>query len=164
MATRTAGLDVPGVRRAGQEPGFARMSPGFSPVMLIPDPARPAPGPFRLFSTGCALLCFLQDAAGFCLSSPDGLSDEHKWLVSTFFDDLRDWISTSGDLKSIQAGQCVSVALSEQIKGLAEAGFAIGARERFLLLTGGADAEPSSWRITDIEIRPRCSDLRRCHE
>ena len=90
--------------RAGGEPGSARLSAGCSPVMLIPDPARPAPGPFRLFSTGRALLCFLQDAAGFSLSSPDGLSDEHEWLVSTFFDDLGDWIRTSGDLKSVQAG------------------------------------------------------------
>lgn len=166
VATRPTGLEVAGVRRSGQEPGFARLSPGFSPVLLIPDPARPAPGPFRPFSSGPALLWFLNDAAGFCLDSAEGLSDEHKCLTSAFSDDLRDWINTSSELKSIHAGRCVSLALSKHIKDLARAGLAVGARERFLLLTGGVDvdAQPMAWRIIDIEIRPSGSDLRRCQE
>jgi hypothetical protein len=144
----------------GWEFGFTRLSPGFSPALVIPDPARPTPGPFRHFWTGPALLCFLEASAGFCPNSPDGLSDEHECLVSTFFGDLRDWINTTGFLKSIQAGRCVALALNEQIKELTGAGFAVAARERFLLLTGGVNAEPLSWRIIDIEIRPTGSDLR----
>jgi hypothetical protein len=159
-AALPADLNAVGGRHAGQELGFARLSPGFGPVLLIPDGARPMPGPFRPFFTGYALLRFLEDAAGFCLSSPDGLSEEHKCLVSALFDDLGDWINASRDLKSIHAGRRVALALTEQIKDLARAGLALVARERFLLLTGGVDPEPLSWRIIYIEIQPDGSDLR----
>jgi hypothetical protein len=43
--------------------------------------------------------------------------------------------------------------LDECIKKLAKGGFVVGARERFFLLTGGADAKPLSWRIVDIKIQ-----------
>jgi hypothetical protein len=44
--------------------------------------------------------------------------------------------------------------LDEVIKELAMAGFVVGARERFLLLTGGRDAKPEPWRIVDIKVQP----------
>jgi hypothetical protein len=43
--------------------------------------------------------------------------------------------------------------LDEKMKELALAGFAIGARERFLLLTGGSDVKPEPWRIVDVKVQ-----------
>lgn len=50
-------------------------------------------------------------------------------------------------------------SLGEHFKALAEAGYFVGARKRFLLLTGGVSSEPSSWRSVDIEIQPVASAL-----
>jgi len=131
--------------------------PGFSPVLLVPDPDRPAPGPFRLFTTGSALLRFAGGLNGFRSIWPERLGDEHADLVSAFFGVLRDWIA-SADHNSIQAEPGVSRTLDKHIKELVMSGFLVGARERFLLLAGGiaggVDAMPESWRIVDIKIQP----------
>jgi len=127
--------------------------PGFSPVLLVPDPVRAAPGPFRLFTSGSALLRFADGLNGFRSIWPERLGDEHADLVAAFFGVLQDWIA-SADHNSIQAGPGVSQTLDRHIKELIMSGFVVGARERFLLLVGGIDAKPESWRIVDIKIQP----------
>lgn len=129
-------------------------SSGRSPVLLVPDPDRAAPGMFRLFSTGPALVRFAEGLNGFCSSRPEGLSGEHADLISNFFGILQGWIANSGDQSSVQAEPDVSWALDRQMNELAKDGFAVGARERFLLLTGGMDAKPLPWRIVDIKVLP----------
>ena len=134
-------------------------SSGFSPVLVVPDPARAAAGPFRLFTTGSALLRFAGGLNGFRSIWPERLGDEHADLVSAFFGVLRDWIA-SGDHNSIHAEPGVSRTLDKHIKALVISGFVVGARERFLLLTGGTggtggiEAKPESWRIVDIKVQP----------
>jgi hypothetical protein len=128
-------------------------SSGFSPVLLVPDPAQPAPGMFRLFTTGSSLLRFADSLNGFSSSRPEGLAEEHADLISGLFGILRDWMNTSGNQNSAQAEPDVSWALDECIKKLAKGGFVVRARERFFLLTGGTDAKPLSWRIVDIKIQ-----------
>jgi hypothetical protein len=123
----------------------------FSPVLLVPDPMRAAPSPFRLFTTGSALLRFASGSNGFRSIRPESLREEYADRISAFFDVLRDWITTSGDQNSIQA--YIPRALDEKMKELALAGFAIGARERFLLLTGGSDVKPEPWRIVDVKVQ-----------
>ena len=143
-------------------------SSGFSSVLVVPDPARAAAGPFRLFTTGSALLRFAGGLNGFRSIWPERLGDEHADLVSAFFGVLRDWIA-SGDHNSIHAEPGVSRTLDKHIKALVISGFVVGARERFLLLAGGTgrtgrtgrtggiggiEAKPESWRIVDIKVQP----------
>ena len=132
-------------------------SSGFSPVLLVPDPDRAAPGPFRLFTTGSALLRFAGGLNGFRSIWPERLGDEHADLVSAFFGVLRDWIA-AGDHTSIQAEPGVSRTLDKHIKELVMSGFVVGARERFLLLAGGVaggiEAKPETWRVVDIKVQP----------
>jgi hypothetical protein len=128
-------------------------SSGVSPVLLVPDPLRAAPGPFRLFTTGSALLRFAGGLNGFRSIQPERLGGQHADLVSAFFGVLRDWIA-SADHNSIQAELGLSRTLDKHIKELAMSGFVVGARERFLFLAGGIDAKPESWRIVDIKIQP----------
>jgi anti-anti-sigma factor len=133
-------------------------SSGFSPGLLVTDPARAVPGVFRLFATGSALLRFAGGLNGFSSGWPDGLGPggpdrERADLISAFFGILRDWIAASGNQGSIQAEPDVSRALDERITELAKAGFIVAARERFLLLTGGVDAKTLSWRIVDIRVQ-----------
>jgi hypothetical protein len=126
----------------------------FSPVLLVPDPVRPAPSMFRLFTSGSALLLFAAGSNGFRSIWPYRLGGEHADRISAFFDVLRDWITNSDDQNSIQAEPDVSCALDERLKELATVGFVVGARERFLLLIGGNEAKPESWRIVDIKVQP----------
>jgi hypothetical protein len=127
---------------------------GFSPVLLVPDPVRAAPRGFRLFTTGSALLGFAGGSNGFRSIWPENPGEEYADRISAFFGVLRGWITDSGDQNSIQAEPDISRALDERIKELAAAGFVVGARERFLLLTGGHGAKPEAWRIVDIKIQP----------
>jgi hypothetical protein len=127
---------------------------GFSPVLLVPDPVRTAPRAFRLFTSGSALLRFAGGSNGFRSIWPEKPGEEYADRISAFFGVLRGWITDSGDQNSIQAEPDVSRALDEVIKELATADFVVGARERFLLLTGGRDAKPEPWRIVDIKVQP----------
>jgi hypothetical protein len=129
-------------------------SAGLSPVLLIPDPAQTAPGEFRLFATGSALLRFAGGLNGLCSSCPVGLDEEHADVISAFFGILRAWVTAADRQHSIQAELDVSRALSAQITELARAGFVVGARDRFVLLTGGIEAKPLSWRIVDVTVQP----------
>jgi HNH endonuclease len=124
------------------------------PVRLIPDPFRPTSKFLRLFVFGTALRHFFEGAYSFYPSFPDGLSAEHEHLIDSFLDDLRDGMDVSGELDSYQERRNVCRVMDDHIKRLAEAGFVVGAREKFLLLTGGADSPPSSWRSIEIEVQP----------
>lgn len=126
-------------------------SPG--PVRLITDPTRPLAKIFKLFTTGTSLWNFVDGAYSFQPSWPDDLSDEDEDLIIEFLDELRDWIDISGNL-SFKEKRNTGRSLGEHIKALAGAGYFVGARERFLLLAGGVNSEPSSWRSVDIEIQP----------
>lgn len=128
-------------------------SRGVRPVVFVPDPAQPACRSFRLFTAGPALLRFVDGSNAFCSLWPDQLSDVQRDRVSAFFGDLQDWINTSGDRGSAQARRDISRAVNGHLQGLAGAGLAVGARERFLILTGGRDAQPLPWRVTDIKVQ-----------
>jgi len=131
-----------------------RESAGFVPVLLLPDPARTASGGFRLFATGSALLRFAHGLNGLCSSCPEGLGEEPAGLISAFFGTLRAWVTTADRQHSSQADLEVSRALGEHMTELARIGFVVGARDRFLLLTGGSEAKPLSWRIVDVTVQP----------
>lgn len=130
-----------------------------TPVLVIPDPHRPTPGMFRFFANGPALVRFADGVSGFCLSRPDGLCGERHDLVSAFFGDLSDWIGARNNGDAVQARRDIYQVLDEEMRDLAQAGLVVAARERFVLLTGGIDPAPLSWRIIDIDVRP--ADRRR---
>jgi hypothetical protein len=123
------------------------------PVRLIPDPARPSKKMLTLVTNGTALWRFVRGAYSFFPKSSYGLSDEHEELIAAFFDNLRDWLD-AGDLDSYREELHARRALDESIEELTMAGFVVGARERFLLLTGGVNSAPSPWRAFDIEVHP----------
>src|SRR5215469_6840914 len=137
-----------GARRPVAAPGVGASHPG--PIRLIPDPARPPKKMLTVITSGTALWRFVKGAYSFFPSSPDGLSDEHEDLIAAFFDNLRDWMDISGDLDSYSDELNARRSLDGNIEELAKAGFVVGARERFLLLTGGVNEAPSSWRAFDI--------------
>jgi hypothetical protein len=123
------------------------------PVRLIPDPARPPKRILTLVTSGTALWPFVRGAHSSYPSWPDGLSDEQEELIAAFFDNLTDWMDISGHLDSYRDELQVRRSLDENIQELANAGFIVGARKKFLLLTGGVDKTPSSWRAFDIEVQ-----------
>lgn len=129
-------------------------SNSFGPVQLVPDPTRPISKVLKIFTTGSGLWHLVDGSAAFYPSWPAGLSDEHEDLIAAFLDDVRDWNDCVGGQESYRAKRDASRGLGEHIKLLAEAGFFAGARERFCLLTGGVQQEPSPWRVIDIEIQP----------
>jgi len=123
------------------------------PVVFVPDPARSVCRSFRLFTAGPALLSFVDGSNALCSFWPDQLSDGQRDRVSAFFDDLGEWIKASGDQNPAQARPDISRAVDEHVRRLVRAGLAIGARERFLILTGGTDPHPLPWRVTDIKVQ-----------
>ncbi len=127
-------------------------SPG--PVRLVPDPARPPEKLLKLFITGTEFWHFVDGAYAFYPSWPSGLGDEDEDLIVAFFDNLRDWIDISGDLHTMSAKRDACRSLNENIESLAKAGFVVGARDRYLLLTGGISEEPWPWRALDVEVQP----------
>jgi hypothetical protein len=124
------------------------------PVRLIPDPAKPPKKMLTLVPNGTALWRFVRGACSSSSSWPEGLSDAHEDLIAAFLDNLRDWMDISGDLDSHRDELIARRALDESIEELTDAGFVVGARERFLLLTGGVNKAPSPWRAFDIEVQP----------
>jgi hypothetical protein len=124
------------------------------PVRLIPDPTRPTKKMLKLFINGTELWHFVDGALGFYPRWPAGLSDEIEDLIAAFFDNLRDWNDISSDLDSYQAKRDACRSINENIEELAKAGFVVGARERFLLLTGGISEEPWPWRAVEVEVQP----------
>jgi hypothetical protein len=125
-----------------------------SPVRLISDPKRPVSKHLRLFLTGTSFWNFFDGAKSFQPAYPEGLDEDVYDLIASFFDNLRDWMDIASDADSFTVGRDAARSLGEQIKGLAQAGLFVGARERFLLLTGGISKDPSSWRSIDIELHP----------
>jgi hypothetical protein len=106
-----------------------------------------------LLQTGTDLWRFVRGAYSFFPKSSYGLSDENEELIAAFFDNLRDWLD-AGDLDSYRDELYARRCLDEKINELVEAGFVVGAREKFLLLTGGVNSAPSPWRAFDIEVHP----------
>ncbi len=129
-------------------------SNSFGPVQLVPDPTRPIPKVLKIFTTGSGLWHMIDGSTAFYPSWPAGLSDEQEDIIAAFLDDVRDWNDCVGGQESYQAKRDAARGLGEHIKLLAEAGFLVGARERFCLLTGDVQQEPSPWRVIDIEIQP----------
>lgn len=129
-------------------------SRNFGSVQLVPDPLRPTPKALKVFTTGSALWRFVEGSMAFYPSWPNGLREEHEDLIADFLDDLRDCNDVVDHLDSFRAKRDAARELGDHIKCLAEAGFLVGARERFCLLTGGVQEEPSPWRVLDIEVQP----------
>lgn len=127
---------------------------GNGPVRLIPDPTRPPKKILRLFLKGSDFWYFFDGATAFYPSWPGDISDEHADLIARLFDDLRDWMDVCSDIDSFQAKRDAAKAFDGYFKELAQAGFFVGARERFMLLIGGGSSDSSSWRTIDIEIQP----------
>jgi hypothetical protein len=124
------------------------------PVRLIQDSTQPPKKMLTLITSGTMLWSFIKGSYSFYPSWPDGLSGTHEDLIASFFDQLRDWMDVSGDLDSYRHELDARRSLDENIEELAKDGLVVGARERFLLLTGGVDEQPSSWRSFDIEVQP----------
>jgi hypothetical protein len=124
----------------------AELGKSNGPVELVPDPTRPIPKIFKIFTTGSSLWHMVDGSTAFYPSWPAGLSDKHEDLIAAFLDDVRDWNDCVGGQESYQAKRDAARGLGEHMKLLAEAGFLVGARERFCLLTGGVQQELSPWR------------------
>src|ERR1019366_4166313 len=123
------------------------------PVRLIPDPTKPAPKLLTLCRTGEDLWQSISGAYSFYPSYPGGLNDDQADVVDGLLDLLRDWLDVASELSSKEQREA-SRGLTEHINRLAEIGLFVGTRARYLLLTGGASAEPSQWRSFDIEFQP----------
>jgi hypothetical protein len=106
-----------------------------------------------LVTNGAELWRFVKGSYSFFPKSSYGLSDEHEELIAAFFDNLRDWLD-AGDLYSYREELHARRALDESIEELTMAGFVVGAREGFLLLTDGVNSAPSPWCAFDIEVHP----------
>lgn len=125
------------------------------PIRLVPDPAHPAPKMLKLFTSGTAFWHYFEGSISFYPSWPEGLSDEHEDLITAFLQDLEDWMDVVGmGHQSFTTSREASKAMGHHIEELAKAGFLLGARRRYMLLTGGIDAAPTPWRAMDIEIQP----------
>jgi hypothetical protein len=135
------------------EAWIATLGEGSGPVRLVPDPTRPAASRLRVYMTGSSLWNFVRDSHQTRSSWPEGLSEEHEDLIAGFLEAVNDWRDVDTLNGSQMVGRDAARNLSGYIRDLTEAGFLIGARERFCLLTGGTQ-EPSSWRIIDIQIQP----------
>jgi hypothetical protein len=133
---------------------WVRSFDGPRPVRFVPDPKYPIPRALTLIITASSLWNLMGDAHVFYPSWPDGLSEEQQDLIADFLDDLRDWRDIASMEDSYRFGRDASKHLAEHVKALASAGLMIGARKRHVLLTGGIQAEPSPWRVIDIEIQP----------
>ena len=134
-----------------------RDQPG--PVRLVPDPRRPTAKVLKAITTGTSLWNLVDGSLSLNTSVPEGLRDEEEDLIAAFLEDVSDWNTVAGGIgESFKAKRDAARGLGERIKSLAEAGFLVGARERFLLLTGGVDEAPWPWRATDIEVH-RASEV-----
>lgn len=123
------------------------------PVRLVPDPEHPTPKVLKLFTTGTAFWDYFSGSKSFSPGRPEGLSDEDEDLIAGFFQELQDWMDLAGmGHDTFKTNRDASKSLGSRISELAEAGFLLGARRRYMLLTGGIDEAPVPWRSTDVEI------------
>lgn len=127
---------------------------GPGPMRLVPDPAHEIPKMLKLFTNGTAFWHYFAPAKSFCPVWPEGLSDDHEDMIASFFQNLEDWMDVSGMESSYSMHRDASKAMANHIKELAESGFFLGARRRYMLLTGGTDAPLTSWVVMDVEIQP----------
>jgi hypothetical protein len=129
-----------------------RPDPG--PTRLIPDPAHPTPKMLKLFTSGSVFWHFFAGSCSFSPCWPEGLGDENEDLIAAFLQDLKDWMDAVGMEGDYSDHREASKAMDHHISELAKAGFLLGAKRRYMLLTGGVDAAPVPWRLTEIEIQP----------
>jgi hypothetical protein len=122
------------------------------PMRLIPDPTRPTPNVLKLCLTGQALWEAFEGSMSFYPSSPEGLNDEQGEAVDALFDDLSDWIHVASELSYRERRQA-GKSIGEHIRALAGIGLFVGARARYMLLTGGVYDDSSSWRTCDIQVQ-----------
>lgn len=119
----------------------------------MPDPAYPIPKVLNLCMTGTQLWNVMQGAHMMYPSWPSNLTEDQHDLVADFLDNVRDWMDVDSFEDSYKVGRDAAKHLSEQIRGLNEAGLFVGARRRHCLLTGGV-SDPSPWLVFDIEFCP----------
>jgi hypothetical protein len=128
-----------------------RGDPG--PARLVPDPTRPTAKVLKPMTMGTSLWNLVDGSCSLNAGMPEGLSDEEEDLIAAFLEDISNWNDVAGGVgESFRSKRDAARALGEHIKNLAEAGFLVGARERFLMLTGGVERAPWPWRSIDIEI------------
>lgn len=124
----------------------------FGPVRLVPDPTKRVSRTFRVFFSGREFWNFFNSAHSFRPSYPMTVSDEDEDLIVEFINDLRDWMDLAGGVDDLRVGRDAARSLGEHIESLSKAGYLVSARERYLLLAGGADESTTSWRMVDVEI------------
>jgi hypothetical protein len=133
------------IAKLGEKPRRGR-------TRLALDPAHPLPNRLKLYTSGTAFWHDFQGSLSFHPRWPEGLSDEHEDLIAAFLQDIKDWMDIGDD--SYTAAREASKAMQAHIDELAKAGFLLGARRRYLLLSDDSDVPPDSWRDMEIEIQP----------
>jgi hypothetical protein len=123
------------------------------PIRLVPDPAFPIPKVMSLCMTGTQLWRVMEGARAFYRYVPDGLTEEQHDLIADFSQSVRDWLDAASFEDSFRLGRDAAKHLSEEIKGLNEAGLFVGALRRHCLLTGGK-GDPSPWIVFDLQFEP----------
>jgi hypothetical protein len=137
------------VKRDHEAREAARSGPG--PVRLVNDPTKKTPKVLTICFTGEVLWSHLSGSYSMYPSWPAGLDDAQSDVVDGLLDELGDWLHVSSEM-SYSEGRKAVRGLTEHIKELADLGLLVGVRQRYLLLTGGVDAEPVAWRAFEIEF------------
>jgi hypothetical protein len=132
------------------------------PVRLIVDPTKPTPKVLTACFSGDVLWSHLSGSYSFYPSWPDDLDDAQGQAVATLLDYLRDWLDVASEMSYTEAHGAAK-EVGEHIRELLGLGIVIGVRRRHLLLAGGVDAEPSSWRSFDIQFN-RVSEVQRTNK
>jgi hypothetical protein len=119
------------------------------PVRLIADPAKPSPKVFVACFKGDTLWSHVQGSHSMQSLVAANLNDEQGDAVAELQDYLGDLLNVASEMSNTE-GRELARELSGRIGHLLELGIVIGVRQHYQLLTGGIDAEPSSWRSFDI--------------
>ncbi len=129
----------------------AREAARSGPVRLIADPTKRTPKVLTICFSGEPLWSHLSGSHSFYPSWPEGLDEAQADAMDGLLDEVRDWLDVASEL-SYSEGRKAARALGERVRELAGLGLLVGVRQRYMLLTGGVDAEPSRWRSFDIEF------------
>ncbi|MFI5849360.1 HNH endonuclease [Micromonospora chalcea] len=128
--------------------------PGPSPIKVVPDPSHPDPKLLKVITSGNALWSMVEASKAFQHSRPDHVPDEDEELIIDFLDSVREWGDISSELESLREKREAAKSLNEQIRGLADAGYVVGAKLRHMLMTGGVFDEPWPWPMLVVEVQP----------
>lgn len=142
------------IKRKHEEWNASLDQPGPRPIKLVPDPSHPDPKLLKVITSGNALWSMIEASKVFAHSRPDHVPDGDEELIIDFLDSVREWGDISPELESLREKHEAAKSLNEQIRGLADAGYVVGAKLRHMLMTGGAFDEPWPWPMLVVEVQP----------